>query len=87
MNTAVTSASAEDVAQIGRIMSDLVAEVHGFVTDHETGELLDQRVLEIRASTSSLVRYVLRVARARGYVDPETRAAPGPPGGRQSGEA
>lgn len=56
----------KDVGQIGAVMSDLVAHVHAFVTEGETGPGLEQRVLELVTSTGSLLRLVERVAKDRG---------------------
>jgi len=55
-----------EVAQIGAVVSDLVAAVHALVTEGEKGAGLAQRVLEIRASADALVRLAERIAQERG---------------------
>jgi hypothetical protein len=46
-------------------MSDLVAGIHAFVTENETGAMLQQRLLDIRSSTGALLLRVEAVAKSR----------------------
>jgi hypothetical protein len=53
------------VAQAGAVMSDLVAGVHALVTENEKGELLTQRVKELKASANALIRWVEEIQKER----------------------
>lgn len=53
------------VANLGACLSDLVACVHALVTEGETGRALQQRMLEIYASTNAIVRHADKVAEDR----------------------
>ena len=44
-------------AHMGACMSDLVADVFALVTENETGSMLDQRLLNVRASAHSIIHW------------------------------
>lgn len=51
--------------QIGVNVRDLVANVHALVTEGETGELLQERLRELRASANALLRHSEMIATLR----------------------
>lgn len=53
------------VQQMGAILSDLVAGVYALITENETGELLNQRLRELKASCDSLMMHAERIAKER----------------------
>lgn len=56
-------------SQIGACLSDLVAEVHGLVTENETNnsphKLLDTRLRSIKATASAIIMHAERIAAER----------------------
>jgi len=44
-------------AHMGACMSDLVVHVFALATENETGPMLDQRLLDVRASAHSIIRW------------------------------
>ena len=58
----------DHTSSIGASMSDLVVDVHALVTEKETGTLLRQRVLQLRATAHAIVHHAEMIAKARGFV-------------------
>jgi hypothetical protein len=54
--------------QIGATMSDMVAMVHGLVTEDEKGEMLKQRIIDIRATANSIILRAEAIAKERSNV-------------------
>jgi hypothetical protein len=66
-----------DTSQIGACVSDLVAEVHGLVTEGETDNssyrLLSHRVQSIRATANAIIMLAERIAEERRKLPIESR--------------